>query len=91
MAKAVGEKRSLFKIWKKSKNGVDKAKAEVDRALYCSAKRSAKRAVCLAQSEQQRDAPLVVRIGESSLNFFQAHLTHILGASSAPPLEPSMN
>ena len=54
VVKAVGEKRRLFKIWKKSKNGVDKAKAEVDRALYCSAKRSAKRAVYLAQSEQHR-------------------------------------
>ena len=52
VAKAIGEKRRLFKIRKKSKIGVDKA--EVDRALYCSAKRSLKRVAYLAQSEQQR-------------------------------------
>jgi len=47
VAKAVNEKRRLFRIWKKSK-------AEKDRALYCTAKRIAKTVVYVAKSDEQR-------------------------------------
>lgn len=43
----INEKRKLYKIWKKSKKGVE-------RILYCSAKRKAKRAVYIAQSDDQK-------------------------------------
>ena len=41
------EKSRLFKMWKKSKN-------EEDRALYCIAKRNARKAVYVAQSDEQK-------------------------------------
>ena len=47
VGKVIDEKRKLYKIWKKSKQ-------EEDRILYCSAKRKAKRAVYIAQSEEQK-------------------------------------
>ena len=37
------------------------------------------------------DAPLAVRIGDTSLNFAQAHLTLALAASSTPPPAPSVS
>ena len=43
----IDEKRRLFKMWKKSKT-------EVDRALYCIAKRNARKAVYIAQSDEQK-------------------------------------
>ena len=43
----IGEKRRLFKIWKKSKT-------EEDRALYCIAKRNARKAVYVVQSDEQK-------------------------------------
>jgi hypothetical protein len=42
-----GEKRRLFKIWKKFN-------MEKDRILYCQAKHNARRAVCQAQSDEQK-------------------------------------
>ena len=47
MAKVIDEKRRLFKMWKKSKT-------EEDRALYCIAKRNARKAVYVAQSDEQK-------------------------------------
>ena len=47
VGEVIDEKRQLFKIWKKSKK-------EEDRILYCSAKRKAKRAVYVAQSDEQK-------------------------------------
>lgn len=47
VGKVVDEKRKLYKVWKKSKK-------EEDRVLYCSAKRMAKRAVYIAQSNEQK-------------------------------------
>ena len=47
MAKVIDDKRRLFKIWKKSKT-------EEDRALYCIAKCNARKAVYVAQSDEQQ-------------------------------------
>ena len=43
----IDEKRRLFKMWKKSKT-------EEDRAVYCIAKRNAKKAVYVAQTDEQK-------------------------------------
>jgi hypothetical protein len=47
VAKVIDEKRRLFKMLKKSKT-------EVDRALYRIAKRNARKAVNVAQSDEQK-------------------------------------
>ena len=47
VGKAVEEKRNYYKIWKKSTK-------EEDRLLYCLAKRKAKRAVYIAQADEQK-------------------------------------
>ena len=47
VAKVIDEKRRVFKMWKKSKT-------EEDRALYCIAKRNARKAVYVAKSDDQR-------------------------------------
>ena len=47
MAKVIDEKRRLFKMWKKSKT-------EEDRTLSCIAKCKARKAVYVAQSDEQK-------------------------------------
>jgi hypothetical protein len=47
VAKATDETRRLFRMWIKSKT-------ETNRALYCSAKRKARREVYLAKSDEQK-------------------------------------
>ena len=47
VAKVTDEKRRLFKMWKTSKT-------EEDRALYCIGKRNARKAVYVAQSDEQK-------------------------------------
>jgi hypothetical protein len=47
VGKVIDAKRKLYKIWKKTKK-------EEDRILYCSAKRKAKRAVYIAQADEQK-------------------------------------
>ena len=47
VSEVIDEKRKLYMIWKKSGK-------EEDRVLYCSAKRKARRAVYIAQSEEQK-------------------------------------
>jgi hypothetical protein len=54
VAELVREKRRLFKIYGKSKRGLDKVKMEIDKRNYEEAKRTAKKGISKAQEVERR-------------------------------------
>jgi hypothetical protein len=54
VAELVKEKRRLFKVYNKSKRGMDKSAAEDDRNKYTAAKRAAKAGISKAQAVEQK-------------------------------------